>query len=376
MAAPLPDIISKKFKFWSFISMVLLVFVHGYNLDIRYLQPWTAPGEPLTATTFIEYFLANGIFRFRIPMLFIISGFLYALHDAQPYKQRIKKRARTLLVPYLSWSAIGILFTLILESFAFGRNIVASTHMMQIDSQRLFLHDYQWYELLGRWLFAPIPYQLWFIRVLFIYNLSYPALRWCVTHAVAKKVFFPVAVLLWLGTMGFGFFEGEGLLFFSLGIWIQKNDLDIEMAPRYLNPVLWGIVFVLLSGVKTWLAFEGSALIGDGVYPLMTIMHKSVIVSGLISAWYGSTNLVRWWMGKKLFVWASAFSFMIYAVHAPMIAFAIEGVFQFVNHIPLYRLLTFVFLPSAIILLSLFTGAVLRKMTPRLYGVLTGGRGL
>ncbi|MFZ4549269.1 MAG: hypothetical protein ACOYN4_17610, partial [Bacteroidales bacterium] len=82
---------SSKFRFWSFVSMVLLVFVHGYNLDSRYMQPWTLPGEPMDFTAFTEYFLANGIFRFRIPMLFIISGFLYALHDQKPYKQRTNK---------------------------------------------------------------------------------------------------------------------------------------------------------------------------------------------------------------------------------------------------------------------------------------------
>ncbi len=38
---------SQKFRFWSFISMALLVFVHGYNLNQGYLQPWTIPGEPL-----------------------------------------------------------------------------------------------------------------------------------------------------------------------------------------------------------------------------------------------------------------------------------------------------------------------------------------
>ena len=75
------DFTSKKFRFWSLIWMLLLVFVNGYNLDIRYMQPWTIPGQSMTLTAFTEYFLANGIFRFRIPMLFIISGFLFALHD-------------------------------------------------------------------------------------------------------------------------------------------------------------------------------------------------------------------------------------------------------------------------------------------------------
>jgi fucose 4-O-acetylase-like acetyltransferase len=93
--------VSQKFRFYSFLSMTLLVFVHGYNLNVRYLQPFTVVDEHLTVNTFLQYFLANGIFRFRIPMLFIISGYLFASRDTKPYGERVKRRLQTLLVPYL-----------------------------------------------------------------------------------------------------------------------------------------------------------------------------------------------------------------------------------------------------------------------------------
>ncbi|MEI6838645.1 MAG: hypothetical protein WCK56_12680, partial [Alcaligenaceae bacterium] len=127
---------------------------------------------------------------------------------------------------------------------------------MQIDNSRLLLHDYHWYELLVRWLFLPVPYQLWFIRVLLIYNLAYPAIRWCVTHPVARWVFFAIALLFWLGTMGLVFIEGEGLLFFSLGVWIQKTEFTIDSPGRGFRPLWWGVAFVLLAAVKTILAFK------------------------------------------------------------------------------------------------------------------------
>jgi fucose 4-O-acetylase-like acetyltransferase len=73
--------LSKKFRLYTFLSMVLLVFVHAYTLNNRYLQPFTTVDEPITFNTFTPYFLANGIFRFRIPMLFLISGYLFTLRD-------------------------------------------------------------------------------------------------------------------------------------------------------------------------------------------------------------------------------------------------------------------------------------------------------
>jgi fucose 4-O-acetylase-like acetyltransferase len=372
----LSDFVSRKFRFWSFISMVLLVFVHGYNLDIRYMQPWTIPGQSMTLTAFTEYFLANGIFRFRIPMLFIISGFLFALHDQKPYKQRTNKRLRTLLLPYLIWSAIGIIFTLILESFSVGRELVSGSHIVQIDNTRQLLHDYNWYELLFRWIFIPVPYQLWFIRVLLIYNIAYPAIRWCVTNRTGRWIFFSVAFLMWLGTMGFVFFEGEGLLFFSLGVWMQKTDFSIEDPGRWFRPLWWGVAFVTLAAIKTVLAFEEASFLGNAITPVLIILHKSVILSGLIACWFGLNPLVRWCMNRKWFAWLSAFAFIIYAMHAPLVAYLINPVLALLSPLPGTHILAFILLPLAIITLSISTGALLRKISPKVYGLLTGGRGL
>jgi len=370
------DFNSKKFRFWSFISMFLLVFAHGYNLHQRYMQPWTIPGEPLTFTTFIEYFLANGIFRFRIPMLFIISGFLFALHDYRPYKERTNKRLRTLLLPYLIWSAVGFAFTYVLELFPYGEHLIANSHIVQIDDQRMLLHDYRWYEMLFRWILLPVPYQLWFIRVLLIYNVAYPAIRWCVMHKTGRWIFFGIASLMWLGTAGFVFFEGEGLLFFSLGILIQKTNFDIDKPKSGLNPLVWGVVFVGISALKTFLAFKGEPLLGNAIFPILAIMHKLVIFSGLVAAWYGCNKMVAWCMEQKWFVWLSAFAFMIYALHAPLVAYATEAVFPVAGHLPYYRMLTFIFLPLAIITMSVAFGALLRNLFPKVYGILTGGRGI
>jgi fucose 4-O-acetylase-like acetyltransferase len=372
----LPPFISAKFRFWSFVSMALLVFVHGYNMHERYLQPWTIPDEGWSLTGFIEYFLANGIFRFRIPMLFIISGYLFAMHDDRPYKSRAGKRFRTLFVPYLIWSALGLAFTYGIEILPWGRELVGGSHVVQIDNTRMLLHDYKWYELLGRWLFLPVPYQLWFIRVLFIYNLAYPAIRWCVLHRIGRWIFFSFAVLIWLGTMGFVIIEGEGLLFFSLGVWIQKSGFSIEQPSRWLKPSFWGILFVSLAAIKTTLALTAAAFPGQAIFPILILLHKIMVLSGLIACWYGLDPMVRWCMKHPWFVWLSAFSFMIYAMHAPLMAYCINPMLSLLNPLPASGLLAYVLLSAIIIALCILTGLLLRTLVPKVYGVLTGGRGM
>ena len=67
---------------------------------------------------------------------------------------------------------------------------------------------------------------------------------------------------------------------------------------------------------------------------------------------------------------------MIYAVHAPLIAYATDAVFSVASHVLFYRMITYILLPLTIVAFSVSTGALLRRMLPRVYGVLTGGRGL
>ena len=367
---------SQKFKFWSFISMFLLVFVHSYNLHVNYLQPWTIPGERMTVNSFTQYLFANGLLRFRIPMLFIISGYLYALHDNKPYKQRTNKRLRTLLIPYLIWSAFGLLLTYVLELFPYTKHIIEQTQFMQIDEHRTLLHQYKWYEWLGRWILVPVPFQLWFIRVLLMYNIAYPLLRNWVTNKIGRSIFFPIAILLWLATFGTPFFEGEGLLYFSLGVWMQKTGFDIQSPNKWLKPLPWFIIFIVVAIIKTWLAFNGQPFLGNAVFPVLLVLHKIVVFSGLITAWFGCDALVKRCMNYHWFVWLSGFSFIIYALHTPILFYVNYSVLPLLEHIAHYRILLFFTLPIAIIVFCISTGALLRKTVPKFYSILTGGRGM
>jgi fucose 4-O-acetylase-like acetyltransferase len=364
---------SKKLKFWFFISMIMLLFVHAYNLNERYLRPFSIVREQLTINSFIQYFLSNGLFRFFIPLLFSISGYLYALNDERPYSKSVQKRFRTIFLPYLIWSAVGLILTYLIELSSYGRGIVEATHLMELSNHRILLHDYKWYELILRWIFLPVPYQLWFLRVLFIYNLVYPALRWCVLKYA--HVFFFFVILFWLSDISFILFEGEGLFFFSLGIWLQKKNFNLREPRKWFKPLPWAILFVTLSITKTILAFKAFSVIGDAVFPLLLVLYKTVVFSGFIAAWFGSDELVKWCMDKKWIVWLSAFSFIIYALHAPLVAYAINAIFPLVQHVYEYRLITYLFLPVALLIFCVGTGALIRTISPKLYALLTGGRG-
>lgn len=366
--------VSQKFRFYSFLSMLLLVFVHGYNLQDTYLQPWSLVREPLTVTTFTEYLFSNGLLRFRIPMLFIISGYLYALSDYKPYGERTRKRLRTLGIPYLLWSIFALLLTWGLEYSPVFLKAIQETRLAQISEHSILVSQYVWYEWIIRIFLSPIAFQLWFIRVLLIYNIAYPPLSWCVQKI--PFVWFPLTLFLWFMTANLFFIEGEGLFFFTLGIWIQKKNFDIEHAPRYFSPT-WGLVFfVFICIVKTYLAFQPATFLGGANEFVVNTLFKLAEILGMMSIWYGCDSWVRWAQKTWFLGKGQDFSFMIFALHVPILYYVMYGANVALASYPYHRLLTFIVIPFLVILSSMLIGFLLRRFSPAVYSTLTGGRGL
>jgi membrane-bound acyltransferase YfiQ involved in biofilm formation len=80
-------------------------------------------------------------------------------------------------------------------------------------------------------------------------------------------------------------------------------------------------------------------------------------------------------MARPWFAWLSAFSFIIYALHAPFIAYFINPVIALLQPFEGARLAAFVLLPLLVIALCVGLGALLRALLPKTYSLLTGGRG-
>lgn len=371
MSTTMSRFLSQKLRFYTFLSIALLLAVHGYNLHQTYLQPFTTVKENLTFTTFFEYFMANGVLRFRIPLLFIISGYIYAGKDDQPYSSLIKKRAKTLLVPYLIWSAVGLLITYLWQQYPVTAQAVLDAKLDQMGDDRPY-REIGWTGIITRWLLAPISFQLWFILALFLTNLIYPFIRWCLSHFAL--LWFIVTFLLWVFELGFFVFDGRGLFFFSLGVWLQKTNFNLEKKPKWLSLYIAWLVFVGFSVIKTFMAFELEPA-EKPTFIILTFLHNMAVLSGILAVWFGADSLVKWCIRQHWFVWLSAFSFFIFGLHAPLVVYVTRLLHLFISDIPDYRLITYLLVPALVFFFCVGAGALVRKYLPGFYRLATGGRG-
>lgn len=164
--------LSDKFKVLSFISIILVLYIHSGFHD----YPNEIQGMVFNAN--LQNFISGMIGRCAVPLFYAISGYLFftGLYDGgnANYPKlwfKIKKRGKTLLVPYIIACLFPVVFNLVLEfipgieQFVNNKGISKNFHQ-PIDKILNFI-----YFDSGNG--SPYAFHLWFLRdLIFIVVLS------------------------------------------------------------------------------------------------------------------------------------------------------------------------------------------------------------
>lgn len=357
--------LSLKMRRISFFCTLTVVWVHSFNLDDRYL--W--PGYKLSVfdwNSFFQLWIGNSLFRFAIPLFFLISGFLMAEREGRlSYSVMLQKRAKSLLVPYVAWSIVGLGLTFWWEADSFLNQFVVSASLRPFGN--LALHQFSWQQWLEAWLLHPVSFQLWFLRSLFLYSALYPLLAKVALNY--PRWFFGISGMLWLLNSGIFFLDGDGLLFFSLGIWIQKTGFQIEQVRLRYPLALFSLVLFFITIGKTMLAFVP----GDWTFPTAYLLHKFHQPLLIVFVWLIFDRLPKQNPGHW-FDTLSATNFFIYGAHVPLVYYVTDWLFLHLGKGPETRLTIFLLLPFFTIISLATLALLLKRFLPIIFKIFSGWR--
>lgn len=197
-----------------FPLIVLVTFAHSYSgvsADHSLLADWNT-------YEFLKLLISQTLVKVAVPVFYIISGYLFFVNvkewSGQVYRQKIMRRLRTLLIPYLLWN---LLMAWKLRVFSWDVFWVFwKSAGVQID---WFGHE----QLMT----APANMPLWFLRDLMIVSLLTP-----IIYIGIKKLggwlLAGLTVLYLSGVCAFiPGLSAYAVFFFTLGsfLGIRKRDL-------------------------------------------------------------------------------------------------------------------------------------------------------
>lgn len=227
------ETVSNKIKNMSIVCAMLVPFIHVGRPSVVGSPGW-----------WIYQFTAEGVSRIAVPFFFICSGYFLSNHfaDAGWYSVEIKKRIKSLIVPYLFWSLIFYLYIYALSLVAPDNPICYRVVKRMPIVSRLLLSLGLSPEKL------PMLYPLWYLRFLFLMVLVSPVFAFSAKHFMTS-MFVVLGILYVLFNPGDGSpigihigFPFEGAFYFYCGILLHDHKIKtcINRFSRKLAVLAWG----------------------------------------------------------------------------------------------------------------------------------------
>ena len=317
------------------IATFSVVLTHSYKL-FKYM------GVNDTTVFYLRGFHAFA--ACGVPVFFLLAGYFLTFKDGWDYKKNIKKKFKSLVIPYcvfiLLYALISCVGSLVLPGF--------------FDDFRCFT-GYDWFmHLIGiPFVIAPRYYgPLWFVRELFIFNIASIA---AVPLVKKTKSYILISVVIIVYFLPVSQIIRYSIPFFVLGMYFGFNKKLPVLSNPFLIITLFliGFLFPVVSMGK--LAWKISVL-------LMSISVLNV-----------SEMLIRRDRIKRMAQSAIPFSFPIYLLHEyPMTTLMRLLALKHIS-IPVATAAFFI-APFLIICMCVIVITVWKSLSPKIYSLCTGGR--
>lgn len=354
--------------------MVLVVFIHTLSNVVHPVPlPLSTSALMLNVVDgggiylFISELVSHSLGRIAVPFFFFISGYLLLYKEDYSldfYKRNLKKKARTLLLPYILWNLIclGIYFLKVRLSAYLGLEVY--------EAELLLLSTPLWQNLI-----EPVNFPLWYVRDLIVMNLLLPFFYYLFRSTGGWGI-----LALYLGYL-FGLelpipgFGAAAMLYVGAGIYCGRHRVNVLAICHRLRYVA-GIVLLVLV---LWALFYNQ-------HPRVESLIRLYIPLGIVcvfnlTAWVYRCSLdpsPRYRLFRLWVAWCRyclPALFFVYVTHTLVINKMINRALAALGGGSGYWQLFAYFAGVGLTVMVCIIGyRVLMRLSPRLMAVLTGGR--
>lgn len=362
---------------------VAVVFIHSFGLpkEIDWAAVWGGPLTGMDCYQLVRTFFSYVAPTLAVPLFFFFSGFLFFRKveqwSASLWLTKLRKRFRTLLVPYVLWNLLSFAgFWAIhflpgrpwrewpqslADCFADrgGWHIFWNSHDIGRDS-------INWLGLTVFHPTAPIDVPLWFVRDLMVMVLLAP-----VVHFLLRRLggWLPLllgalyVMVLWPPVEGLSL---SAVFFFTVGAWMGLTRRNLVVEAGRMRTVSYVVTPLLLLAL---MLLQGAPVrLGSLLTPLYVISGSCALVNVAAASVRRFPLLVPRVCSQS--------SFFIYAAHT-LLLLKLMGALAarlFPGEAPAFYLLRYFATPLLTVAVCVGVYALLRAVAPRLLSLFTGDR--
>lgn len=281
--------LSSKITIFYTLLIVMVVYIHSTYLEMYQYE---------VADFVCKFWGGYGLCCVANPLFFIISGFLLVgVKTVVDLLKKMRKRVRTVIVPFILWNAIFVLWYVVLDTTPGVSSYVNSTGIMEAWKYLPL------WESIYNMLTEPAGFHLWFLRDLIVFMALSPLLWLISKKSWIAAIVLSIVLNHWMAWV----------FWFWLGLTIRVSEWNIEKLPR-------GNWVLVLTGV----IYFGSAVLAGMDMDKMIPSCFGVI--GLVKqlaciyfVWIVYDKIAQGRCLSEQGVWRHicGYSFFIYCFHEP-----------------------------------------------------------
>ncbi|MBA3684535.1 MAG: acyltransferase [Planctomycetes bacterium] len=347
MAAVIDQYTSEKIRILGLLLTLIVIVHHASNLQ------FAPAGGPAGWVHWTQGIFHYGLRALTVPFFFVVSAwFLCAKPDfAASWPGEVRKRVRSLLLPFLAWSAFWIAVLVVAQSIPALAARMGRAPITLADVPRLLVIDI-------------IPHPLWYLRDLFVLTLAAPAIVWLMRRDWGMVAYFLVATVLLYSTSSMQVREVGDLFAFGTGVALALRQPNFITPPAATRAMLYVIVGALLALNVWWVGRYG--------FESPVILHSAAMI-GVPATWLLYDDARRW-LHRPWLLAASEYAILLYICHEPLVTFVRKALLVVFGTSSVGLTATWLATIVAVIGGLVLTTVVAARWLPGTLALVTGGR--
>ncbi|NGM64061.1 acyltransferase family protein [Sphingobacterium sp. SGR-19] len=342
-----------------FPLIYLVVIAHMVSFDTpRITLSW----DSNDIYTFVSEMISHNLARLSVRCYFLISGYYLFKKlvewNSKAYTGQLKKKIRTLLLPYVLWNLI-LVGAIVAKYYLFNK---LGLNVANSEVEYATIRDYSWYELLWG---MPINFPLWYMRDLICMTLIAPLFYYWFAYLKHYGLILFVPFYLLVHNTGAPGFSSTAVMFFGAGAYfaLYKQNLLLITAPFKKISMVLALMLLLVSTMMNGTIYHEYIV-------RIFILVGVVAVINLFDVLNNNERL-RTTLAKL-----APTSFFIYVAHEVYIINWLKGGWA---RLPFSesgwgKLIGYFVVPCLCILVCIGLYYLIKAISPKLLGLLTGGR--
>ena len=229
-----------------FPLIVLVVFIHTIGSEIKQID-WNSN---LDLYLVISELNSHNIGRIAVPSFFLFSGYFFFFKMEKWsftfYFMQLKKRVKTILLPFILWTIVFIAIILVKNAVFKLLGFETDDYLSRINIQSL--SNIFWINLLN--------YPLWFLRDLICMSLLTPVFYYCFKYLKIFGLIILFLVYFLNLESNIPGLSTTAFMFFGIGAYMGLNKKNILALTIKIKEIAY-IVSIALLGISLY--FNGTS---------------------------------------------------------------------------------------------------------------------